>query len=111
MIAPMRSVMAETVSHCDMDDTPVMSSTTSHQMHLSQADIDEPQQMKTEHSCCCCDVDSCASNCDMGMTTSMLMQGSMYSPVFVVVAYIELFSSEILARALTPPTRPPLKLS
>ena len=122
MITPLRSVMAEQGSHCDMDDMPGMSSTAitsntmANQMHMSQADnaqvdIDAPQYKQMQHECCCCDGDSCANNCDMGLSISILMQDSAFSPVFVSASYIKLFSSDILARALTPPTRPPLKLS
>jgi hypothetical protein len=113
MITPMRSVTAGQVSHCDTDEMSNMTS-ASHQMHMSQADIVDSHQDKQQNAgqdCCCCDADSCASNCDMGMTTSILMQNSTYTPVFVSAVYIELFSSKILARALTPPTRPPLKFS
>jgi len=111
MIAPMRSVMAEQDSHCDMDDMTAMTSASSHQMHLSQSEVDEPQQTNVQHKCCCCDGNSCAGDCDMGMTASILMQDSTFAPVFASAAYVALFSSDILARALTPPTRPPLKLS
>ena len=121
MIAPVRSVMAEQDSHCEMDDMSAMTSTMSHQMHQSQSGLDEsqqdepqqdePQQTKVQDKCCCCDCNSCAGNCDIGMTASILMRDSVYAPVFDNVADVALFSSKILARALTPPTRPPPKLS
>lgn len=116
MIAPMRSVMAEQDSHCEMDEMSAMTSTMSHQMHQAQSGLDEsqqdePQQAKVQDKCCCCDGNSCAGNCDMGMTASILMRDSVFTPVFDSVADVALFSSKILARALTPPTRPPLKLS
>lgn len=111
MIAPMRSVMAEQDSHCEMDEMSAMTSTMSHQMHQSQSGLDEPQQAKVQDKCCCCDGNSCAGNCDMGMTASILMRDSVFAPVFDSVADVALYSSKILARALTPPTRPPLKLS
>jgi len=112
MFAPMRSVLAEPVSHCDMDD---MSSTASmHQMHQSQAGfipdhINQSQQ--SQHQCCCCDTSRCAGNCDMGMTVSLLMQASPYSPVFVNAEKITLYSAVLLLRTLSPPSRPPLILS
>ena len=116
MIAPMRSVIAEQDSPCEMDEMSAVTSTMSHQMHQSQSGLDEsqqdePQQAKVQDKCCCCDGNSCAGNCDMGMTASILMRDSVFSPVFDSVADVALFSSKILARALTPPTRPPLKLS
>ena len=112
MFTPMRSVLAEQVSHCNMDD---MSATVStHHMHVSQADhipdhINQSQQ--SQHECCCCDADSCAGNCDMGMTVSLLMQVSSYSPVLVNTEKLILSSSKLLIRALSPPSRPPLTLS
>ena len=111
MIAPMRSVMAEQDLHCEMDDMSAMTSAMSHHMHQSQSGIDESQQAKMQDKCCCCDGNSCAGNCDMGMAVSILMRDSIFTPVIVSTSNATLYSSEILARALTPPTRPPLKLS
>jgi hypothetical protein len=115
VFTPMRSVLAEQVSHCNMEDMPAMSVTVStHHMHVSQADqISDHinQSQLSQHECCCCDADSCAGNCDMGMTVSLLMQVSPYSPVLINTEKLILSSSKLLIRALSPPSRPPLTLS
>ena len=111
MVAPMRSVLAEQGSHCDMEDMSAMSQVSSHQVHLSQSDVDEPILADIHSQCCCCDGDSCAGSCDMGMAVSILMRDSIFRPVFTTASNATSYSPEILARALTPPTRPPLKLS
>ena len=58
------------------------------------------------HRCCCCD-NGCKSNCDMGISASLLIQASAYSPVFVKASSFTAFVSATLVRALTPPSRPP----
>ena len=108
MIAPVRSVLAEQDSHCDMEDMSAMSQVSSHQMHQPQSDVDESKLADIHSQCCCCDGDNCAGNCDMGMTVSILMRDSIFRPVFASASNVTIFSPEILARALTPPTRPPL---
>ena len=119
MFAPLRSVMAEQFSSCAMDEMSTMSSENLlHQMHLSQTTVDvsvsEPQasqQSTMQHDCCCCDGDNCASDCHMGMAASLFFQFSSYTPVYVNAANIALYASDLLVRALTPPSRPPFKRS
>jgi len=112
MFAPMRSVLAEQASHCNMDDMSAMSATAStHQMQLSQPDLIPDhinQSQQSQHECCCCDAGSCAGNCDMGMTVSLLMQVSSYSPHFVNPEKLMLSATALLLRTLSPPSRPPL---
>jgi hypothetical protein len=84
----------------------------SHDMHnMSSTDMsaltDPPA---TNQPCCCCDND-CLANCDMGVTASLVMQASSYSPVFVKTSNAISYTSEVLVRALTPPSRPPANLS
>lgn len=117
MLAPLRSVMAMSSSHCDMDDMPAthdMSTMVSGKtmVHHNSMTTDTAE---INHQCCCCDDGntngSCAGNCDMGMSISLLIQESSYTPVFLEVAESNKISPHILVRALTPPSRPPAKLS
>ena len=124
MFAPVRSVMAEQVSPCDMDEMPaVMFDASTHQNHYSQSepDIVVPDSVETtveiensqqmQHNCCCCDSNACASDCDMGLAVSLLTRVSTYTPVFSSAEYVTIFAIEVLARTLSPPSRPPLELS
>jgi len=116
MITPLRSVMAEQNSHCNMDEMPAEMTTMSHSaathsMHHAHFAMDKSENQQATHNCCCCDGDSCGNNCEMSVTASILMRISNYAPVFVSSAETPYFSSNILVRALAPPTRPPLKLS
>lgn len=126
MFSPMRSVMAMQSSHCDMSAMSAMSSSDFMQQSgitlskntetsnfpdstFAHQHSDEQQQMN--HKCCSSDGNSCGSDCDMGITVSLLMQVSLYSPVFVNTEKLILSSPELLIRALTPPSRPPLIIS
>lgn len=119
MIVPMRSVLASSLPHCNMADMEMSGMEKSGMdMHATaQAVSKQMQQLvtnkqaATHHKCCCCDANSCAGNCDMGMAVSMLMQVSIFTPVFIRTTSFVLSSSDVLARALTPPSRPPAKLS
>jgi len=111
MIAPVHTVtaMPMNTSHCDMAVMSNMSSAVEHQVHQHHADtINESQQ--TQHACCCCDTSNCIANCGMGMTVSLLIKISSYSPVFVHTEKLIPPSVDILQRALSPPSRPPLTL-
>jgi hypothetical protein len=66
-----------------------------------------PYQTEANHQCCCCD-SHCVSDCEMGMSATMLIQNSSYAPQFVNVAKSLTLSSDLVIRALTPPSRPPL---
>jgi len=74
------------------------------------ADLALTDQSVANKQCCCCDND-CMSNCDMGVTASLFMQVSAYTPDFVKTTNSISYTSEILVRALTPPSRPPANLS
>jgi hypothetical protein len=123
ILAPLRSAMAAQQVPCDMADMDmgktsmsvsdtVQASAQSHDMSLHEMPADQIQtnQSAADHQCCCCDSD-CVSNCDMGVTASLVMQASSYSPVYVNASNSISFKSEILVRALTPPSRPPAYLS
>jgi UDP-3-O-[3-hydroxymyristoyl] glucosamine N-acyltransferase len=115
MFAPMRDVLASSPSHCEMAAMEM----SDMDMHAAAPVVSEqvPQAVVinksagVHHKCCCCDGNNCAGNCDMGMAVSMLMQVSIYNPVFIRTNSFVVSSIDVLARALTPPSRPPLKLS
>lgn len=120
MLTPLRAVMAVQSSHCDMaemdmDVTTVSMSDQGHDMHdmssheMSAMQVSDDQSAGNQQ-CCCCDSD-CASNCDMNLTASLYMQASSYSPLYLSTSNSSAFNSEVLVRALTPPSRPPAKLS
>lgn len=129
MIAPVRGAMGMQESHCDMDvmsseamSSETMSSINSAAQHQTMGyelsdhesinkQTSENQKSVTNHQCCCCDGDNCAASCDMGMTVSLVMQESSYTPVFIAVTQTTKTSSPLLIRALTPPSRPPATFS
>ena len=132
MMTPLRSAMAAQDSHCEMDDMSasdrsissmqnLMPSVSPHQMHFSSsaidmaitdmAIIDMVQPDQAQHACCCCDGNACASDCDMGVSVSMLMPNSIYAAVIISASSSELFSSKLLIRALPPLSRPPVIFS
>lgn len=100
MFAPASGSLAAQSSHCDMSNMSSMDSDSSHQGHVQQTEKNN-----------CCDTDNCASNCDMGMTVSLFMQTSSYSPVFLAVTESTVLSIEVLVRSQAPPSRPPASLS
>jgi len=137
MFAPLRSVMAVQQTHCDMDagvlvsnsdlvssNSPVLHdmstmlsiesmhhknqyAVTEHSANHQVADqLAVEQQTESNHQCCCCDT-NCVSDCEMGMSVSLLMQVSSYTPLFTNAADSAIISFEILVRELTPPSRPP----
>ena len=124
MLTPLRAVMAVQSSHCDMAEMDMDVTALSismampvqhHEMHdMSSGEMSAIQvsddQSAGNQQCCCCDSD-CASNCDMSVTASLHMQASSYSPVYINTSNTTSFNSEVLVRALTPPSRPPAKLS
>ena len=126
MFAPIRSAMAVQQAHCDMDgmnmDEMSMSMSMQdhdmHDMHAMHAmsSTDDPADLTTDQravsgtQCCCCDYD-CVSNCEIGVSVSLVMQVSLYSPVFVNTSNTDSYISDLLLRALTPPSRPPATIS
>lgn len=132
MFTPVRSVMAVAQPHCDMASMDMDEASTSmsvsastaamqghdmlnmqsHDMHnMSSTDMSAlTDHSATNQQCCCCD-NGCLANCDMGVTASLVLQVSSYSPVFVIASNVISYTSEILVRALTPPSRPPANLS
>ena len=123
MFAPIRSAMAVQQAPCDMDgmnmDEMSMSmSMQGHDMHAMHdmsstddpADLATDQQVVSSAQCCCCGND-CVSNCDISVSVSLIMQVSAFSPVFVNTSNTHSFISDLLLRALTPPSRPPETIS
>ncbi len=96
--------MAVPVTHCQMEEMQAMDSV---QASMSQVVLD--QTITADHQCCCCD-DGCASNCDMGINVSLIMQTTPYGPIFKKLLKSVNTSTNILVRALTPPSRPPANL-
>lgn len=113
MITPLRSVLASApaLSYCDMADMDMTAKTMSMQMHVVSVDAVINKQAETDHKYSCCDGATCASNCDMGMSVSILIQSSSYLPVYINTTTLTLPASNLLVRALTPPSRPPVILS
>ena len=119
MCAPFRTVMALDTEQCHSKDA--ISSISNHMDSMSSHDAmqHEGHQMMmsgdtgTELSQqCCCDVDSsCASNCEIGMMVSLVVQQSLYSPVYIDVSDATMVSASLLLREITPPSRPPARLS
>ena len=124
MLAPLRGVLAMQSAHCDMGDMPA---SVQMQEDASAPAYDnvspdfsdmaaayhhgDKSSQSMDHKCCCCDANSCGSDCDMGMAVSLLMQVSSYSPIFVKAEKLSPSSQVLRVRALTPPSRPPLILS
>ena len=124
MFAPIRSVTATQLMHCDMDASTVKISTIVSTSNVSSADMhashdmssmpmhDSGQQPSDTNQHRCCDgMKTCAGDCDMGTAVSLLIQTSNYAPLFINVAETEIISSEPIVRELTPPSRPPAKIS
>lgn len=124
MFAPIRSVTATQLMHCDMDASAVKISTIVSTSNVSSADMhashdmssmpmhDSGQQPSDTNQHRCCDgMKTCAGDCDMGTAVSLLIQTSNYAPLFINVAETEIISSEPIVRELTPPSRPPAKIS
>ncbi len=99
MFAPVSGVLAAQPESCDMSNMSSMDSDTS-QEYILQTEKNN-----------CCDTDNCAGTCDMGMTVSLFIQTSSYSPVFLAVTESVALSTEVLIRSLAPPSRPPADLS
>ena len=118
MFAPLRSVMADQQPHCDMEDMDMSEMSMpmqDHAMHDMSSSADLTDKMSSEHAdasvqCCCCDSD-CASNCGIGVTVSLIIQASDYSPVFLSTSRIQGYISPLLLRTLSPPSRPPATIS
>ena len=120
MFAPIRSAMAVQQAHCDMDEMNMgeMSmpmSMQGHDMH-DMSSADDPIDLKidektvTDTQCCCCGND-CVSNCEIGVSVSLVLQVSLYSPVFANASNIHSYTTDLLLRTLSPPSRPPAIIS
>lgn len=124
VFAPIRSVMAVQQAHCDMDEMNMDEMSVSmqdHDMHAMHAmhdmssadeaiDLTMDEQAVSKTQCCCCDND-CVSNCHISVSFSLVMQVSLYSPVFVNTSNTDSYIPDLLLRTLTPPSRPPAIIS
>lgn len=118
MFAPIRSAMAAQQAHCDMDemDMSEMSMPMSmHDMHdMSSADdpidLTMAESTVSDTQCCCC-ANDCVSNCEIGVSVSLVLQVSVYLPVFANSSNIHSYTSDLLLRTLSPPSRPPAIIS
>ena len=131
MFSPVRSVLAGQSEHCNMDEMKssmsemktapsydndkhashdMSAKTSKNSKHLTQHPVSHHNvaDQAAAHQCCCCDdADACSGNCEMGMSVSLVLQESFYSPVFKDASRSGVFSSTVLIRELTPPSRPP----
>jgi hypothetical protein len=114
MIAPLRSLAAV---NCDMDAMHVASSHAAMSGTVMQGhDMSAMHSVDTmhdaRHKCCCCGDASavCSGACALGINASLIQQTTLYSPVYTTCYKLDAFSSEILFRELTPPSRPPATL-
>jgi hypothetical protein len=114
MFVPLRSVMAVSPGHCDMDDmdmSEMSASMPGHDMHNMSAatdsyDVMTDDQTVADSGCCCCDND-CVSYCQISIPASLIIQASDFSPVFLRASKIHSYIPELLPGTLTPPSRPP----
>ena len=123
MFAPMRSVLATQLMHCDMDVSAMNISTTVSTLNVSSVDMHASHDMssmpahdsshqpseKNQHPCCS-SAKICVSDCEMGTSVSLFTQTSNYAPLFINVAETEIISSVPIVRELTPLSRPPVKI-
>ena len=115
MFAPIRSAMAAQQAHCDMDEMDMSEMSMSMSMHdMSSAadaiDLKIDENTVTDTQCCCCGND-CVSNCEIGVSVSLVLQVSLYSPVFANASNIHSYTTDLLLRTLSPPSRPPAIIS
>lgn len=136
MLAPVRGASAMQESQCNMDMAAAMIDEAmnhegmnhegmNHEAmnhedmdHKSVAD-DSISKQTTEnlinaatHQCCCCDGGGdCAMGCEMAMPVSLVLQASLFTPVYIAVTQSTKVSSTLLLRAPTPPSRPPAHIS
>lgn len=119
-ITPLRTVTAGN-SVCKMevtDNTPssVMMSehaTGHHNMeqHVQMVSVDDNSMISNQYCFCDDSQGVCSSNCDMGMSVSLVLQELSYASVILDVSESVITSSNILLRELTPPSRPPAAIS
>jgi len=114
IFAPVRGAMALQQSHCDIDNeamSEMMSSDVhmGHDMSMMASTDTTDNSFDMNHAACCCD-QGCANNCDMSTSLSMIMQSSSYVPVLKNSSETSAISTDVLVRALSPPSRPPAVL-
>ena len=116
MIAPLRSIAA---APCDMTEVNVSSGSADVRIEMSHAvtmvhDMtamlasDSSQAGMTKGYNCCDDISiNCSAACDLGISVSLILQETSYSPVYKNSFKVTSISSKVLFRELTPPSRPP----
>lgn len=118
MLAPMRSALSIQQTHCDMsnndaaDSAVIIDHSDHHMMKISIADDfgaanTDIAQSSTSHDCCNGNC-SCAIDCDMHVSASMLTQVSSFSPNFINVPVSAALITDLIKKEFTPPLRPPL---
>ena len=118
MFAPLSGVVA---AHCDMEEMDVSSGSAAmpssvilaydmaHDMS-AMLSTDSMSSEMNEHSCCDDVSVNCSGACDLGINFSLILQETPYSPVYKNSFKSVSFSSKILFREQTPPSRPPANL-
>ena len=105
MFAPLRGVVAVP---CDFT---IMGDAAEHHSMMPAHDMSAmPPADMNEHNCCEDVSLNCPGVCDLGLSFSLPTGAASYSPVYKFSFKPAAFSSEILFRELTPPSRPPAKL-
>jgi len=114
MFAPLRSVMAMQVIHCDMDNyradssAVISDSSSAHDMSaMSVSDYSTTQKVSVSHSCCS-GSNQRLNHCDMSLSASLLLQESSYLPNFITVSATVTLIVASIEKAFSPPFRPPL---
>ncbi len=76
-------------------------------MAMSMATSSNEQKAENSHACCS-GKSSCADNCEMRISVSLLMQKSSYNPNFTNITRSVVLISGLVKKEYTPPFRPPL---
>ena len=109
MFSPLRSVTAAPCDMADMDDSSHSTVMMTHDMStMLSADSMHPEVNGYN---CCDDISiNCTGGCDLVINASLLMQETLYAPVYTNSFKSLASSSKTLFRELTPPSRPPANL-
>ena len=121
MFAPMRSAMAMQQSHCNNMDSNISNHNAvssavipdysgDHDimvMLISSNPQKAEQKVESAHGCCS-GQGSCTSDCDMGVSVSLLMQESSYVPNLTNISESVALITDLIKREFIPPFRPPL---
>jgi hypothetical protein len=114
MFAPLSAVVA---APCGMGDMAEMTASSSsavmpapvvlaHDMS-TMLPTDTMSSEVNGHGCCDDLSSNCSAACDLGVNASLILQETSYAAVYKDSFKLVSFSSKILFRELTPPSRPP----